>query len=249
MSAKNITSWLAIIFLFMVVVSSPIQGAEYKPLVIEVSAYQSELGTLTYKINQGDTLFSICRKHNVEVSLVAALNSLANVNKINVGQEIIIPLELSSATPVSVTTTSVEKQNVAIQSVGSRLSSRSNNGFMRVPTTGTISSLYGPRRGEFHTGLDIANDLGTPIYAAQSGKVTFTGWRGNYGRAVIIDHLNGYKTLYGHNSKILVKSGQVVKAGQMLSQMGSTGRSTGPHLHFEVYYKDKVVNPLQYISK
>ena len=233
----------------MIVICPPIQGAEYEPLVIKVSAYQSEPGTLTYKIKPGDTLFSICRKHNVEISLVTALNDLTNANKIKAGQEIIIPLEVSFATPVSVTTTSVEKRDVSIQSVGSRLSSRTNNGFMMVPTTGTISSLYGPRKGEFHTGLDIANYLGTPIYAAQSGKVTFTGWRGNYGRTVIIDHLNGYKTLYGHNRKIIVKSGQIVKTGQLISQMGSTGRSTGPHLHFEVHYNNKVVNPLEYISK
>lgn len=248
MSFKRITSWLTICFLFMIVVSPAIQGAEYKPLVIEAAAYQSEPGTLTYKIKPGDTLFSICRKHNVEISLVTALNDLTDANKIRAGQEIIIPLEIFLATPVLDGTTDVEKRNVAIQSVGSRLSSRTNNGFMMVPTTGTISSLYGPRRGEFHTGLDIASDLGTPIYAAQSGKVIFTGWRDNYGRTVIIDHLNGYKTLYGHNSKVLVKSGQIVRAGQLISQMGTTGRSTGPHLHFEVYYDNKVVNPLEYIQ-
>ena len=162
MSSKSITSWLTIFFLFMIVVSPAIQGAEYKPLVIEAAAYQSEPGTLTYKIKLGDTLFSICRKHNVEISLVTALNDLTDANKIRAGQEIIIPLEIATATPVLNRTPNEEKRNVAIQSVGSRLSSRTNNGLMMVPTTGTISSLYGPRRGEFHTGLDIANDLGTP---------------------------------------------------------------------------------------
>lgn len=249
MSLKGTPLWLTIFFLVMLAICPPSQGDEYQPLVIEVGAYQSEPGTLTYKIKPGDTLFSICRKHNVEVSLVSALNDITNANKIKSGQEIIIPLELSFDTPVVVTTGSVKERNVSIQSVGSRVSSRTNNGFMMVPTTGVISSLFGPRKGEFHTGLDIANDLGTPIYAAQSGKVIFTGWRGNYGRAVIIDHMNGYQTLYGHNSKIIIKSGQIVKAGQLISQMGSTGRSTGPHLHFEVYHNNKVVNPIEYISR
>ncbi|MDY0236013.1 MAG: peptidoglycan DD-metalloendopeptidase family protein [Gudongella sp.] len=116
-----------------------------------------------------------------------------------------------------------------------------------VPTSGRLTSPYGMRNGSMHRGIDLANSLGTAVYAADGGKVTFSGYSGSYGYMVEIDHENGYVTRYAHNSKLLVKAGERVYRGQQISNMGSTGRSTGSHLHFEVIVNGTHQNPSRYI--
>ncbi|HWJ03155.1 MAG TPA: M23 family metallopeptidase, partial [Verrucomicrobiae bacterium] len=122
-------------------------------------------------------------------------------------------------------------------------------GSFQWPLSGTISSPYGWRKGEFHDGLDIAAEKGTEIAAARGGTVVFAGWSYGYGQAVKIDHGDGYSTLYAHTSKMLVGVGDQVTAGQVIALVGSTGRSTGPHLHFEVRYAGKTLNPLNYLGE
>ena len=119
------------------------------------------------------------------------------------------------------------------------------------PVRGRITSYFGRRhifgKTSFHSGLDIAAPMGTPIHAADGGKVTFAGKKGSYGNLVIITHDNGMQTYYGHNSSLLVSAGQRVHKGQVIAKCGSTGRSTGPHCHFEVRLHGKAVNPLNYL--
>lgn len=120
--------------------------------------------------------------------------------------------------------------------------------------SGWISSYFGRRvdpftgRLAFHEGIDFASKRGTPILAVATGVVTYAGKRYGYGNLVQIKHGNGYMTRYGHCEKILVKVGQQVKKGQRIALMGSTGRSTGPHVHFEVLRNGKEVNPAKYIQ-
>ena len=102
------------------------------------------------------------------------------------------------------------------------------------PTKGVFTSGYGWRWGRMHKGIDIANNTGTPVVAARDGIVSYSGWSGAYGYLVEIAHSDGESTRYAHNSRLLVKKGQVVPRGARISLMGSTGRSTGPHLHFEI---------------
>ena len=119
------------------------------------------------------------------------------------------------------------------------------------PCAGRITSSYGYRihpilhTRRFHNGVDIAAGYGTTIKAADDGKVIFAGWKGAYGRAVIIDHGSGWSTMYGHTSRIVVRRGQVVSRGQKIAEVGSTGWSTGPHLHWTVYRNGSTVNPLR----
>jgi len=117
------------------------------------------------------------------------------------------------------------------------------------PAQGTFTSGYGWRWGRMHRGIDIANNVGTPIVAAARGRVSFAGWHeGGYGYFVEITHEDGSRTRYGHNSNLLVREGQQVDQGQVISQMGSSGRSTGPHLHFEVLPPGEgAMNPLQFL--
>jgi murein DD-endopeptidase MepM/ murein hydrolase activator NlpD len=115
------------------------------------------------------------------------------------------------------------------------------------PVVGQITSKFGYRRGGFHNGLDIAAPTGTTIFAADAGTVVFAGTKAYYGRMVEIDHGGGKTiTVYGHCSSLLVKVGDQVQKGQPVARVGSTGRSTGPHLHFEVRVDDTPVNPLSY---
>ncbi len=117
-----------------------------------------------------------------------------------------------------------------------------------------IASGFGTRRNpfgrgyEFHDGIDLPAWYGTPIYATAPGKVIEAGWSNIYGYYVKLDHGYGYRTLYGHMSKILVKRGQVVKRGEVLGKVGSTGRSTGPHVHYSVYVWGKAVNPVPFLE-
>jgi len=128
-------------------------------------------------------------------------------------------------------------------------------GKMAWPTPGytRITSPFGYRihpithKKKLHTGVDIAVPYGETIYAAQSGTVIYADWFGGYGKAVMIDHGGGYVTLYGHNSKLLVKAGQKIKIGDPISKCGSTGASTGPHLHFEVRENGNYVDPMKWV--
>ena len=119
-----------------------------------------------------------------------------------------------------------------------------------LPVQGTISSRYGVSsriRVSTHTGLDIAATSGTPIKVVSDGTVTFAGWSGSYGKLVKIDHGNGVETWYAHTSKMYVTVGEQVSAGETIAAVGSTGNSTGPHLHFEIRINGKTVNPQNYV--
>ena len=99
---------------------------------------------------------------------------------------------------------------------------------------------------KFHSGMDFSANVGTPVYATGNGKVVQAGWDGLYGKCIVIDHGFGYTTRYAHLNKISVKVGQQVKRGETIGEVGSTGKSTGPHLHYEVHVKGQVVNPVNY---
>lgn len=109
--------------------------------------------------------------------------------------------------------------------------------------TSRISSDFGPRRRRFHSGLDLAAPKGTEILASRDGVVVYASWRARYGRLVVIDHGNGMTTRYGHCSKILVAPGARVTAGTPIAEVGSTGRSTGNHLHFEIRRDGHALDP------
>ena len=123
------------------------------------------------------------------------------------------------------------------------------------PVQGKLESGFGGRRNpfggrsfEFHTGQDIVTAWGTPVIAGAKGKVTFVGWQHGYGQLVVIDHGGGLTTRYGHLSHIDCTLGQEIARGEFIGRVGSTGRSTGPHLHYEIRINDEPVDPLQYLQ-
>jgi murein DD-endopeptidase MepM/ murein hydrolase activator NlpD len=122
------------------------------------------------------------------------------------------------------------------------------------PCDGRISSVYGFRSHpifktrDFHSGIDIANVTFTPILCTADGKIIFSGKQSGYGNVIVVDHGHNYRTFYAHLSKKLVKVGENVVRGQLIAKMGNTGSSTGPHLHYEVHFKGKAVNPKPYLT-
>ncbi|MBQ6773258.1 MAG: peptidoglycan DD-metalloendopeptidase family protein [Synergistaceae bacterium] len=130
-----------------------------------------------------------------------------------------------------------------------------NSGGFRWPIMGRINSPFGWRqhpltkRRDFHTGIDIKASRGDPIKGAGAGRVVYSGWMGGYGKVIVLEHRNGQSTLYAHCSTLLVGKGANVTSGQLIAKVGTTGRSTGPHLHFEVRNGNSPVNPIKYLSR
>ena len=171
---------------------------------------------LTHQVQLGETLLHIASRYRVPVGAIASHNSLVNPDFLVVNQELVIP--------------QVSQRDVVTTTVSRTLPL----GQLAWPVSGWISSPFGMRDGRPHQGLDIAADTGAPIRAVRSGYVSFAGPRGTYGLTVIIDHGGGLQTLYAHCNSLLVTPGQQVEAGELIARVGSTGRSTGPHLHLEV---------------
>lgn len=184
---------------------------------------------LVHSVKKGESLNSISVKYHVSVEELADTNDLTT-HQLHVGQELFIPGAKMDAT--SLRKAMGELFTYPIKASW-RLTSRF--GSRKDPFTGVQSN---------HTGIDMACPTGTPIYAAMSGSVVYSGWSNIFGNYVIINHGNGYQTLYGHMSKILARKGQSVSQGTRIGLVGSTGYSTGPHLHLTVYKNGRLVDPL-----
>lgn len=144
---------------------------------------------------------------------------------------------------------SFTKENEISKSPNLSLSrSTSLSNFMYTPSRGQITSPFGVRWGKMHNGVDIGASMGEPIYAAMDGKVCCAEWEDGYGNVIKIDHGSGIKTIYAHCSSIEVNIGEYVKRGEKIGQVGSTGRSTGPHVHFEVRINNVPQNPMKYLN-
>jgi murein DD-endopeptidase MepM/ murein hydrolase activator NlpD len=202
-------------------------------------------GTL-HTVKSGENLNAIADEYGVAASQIISYNNLNSSATLQIGQQLIIPGGRQLATPQRAVAYTPKSNANVISVIKDILTPAVESGTKLLwPTVGhRITQYYSWR----HTGVDIANKLGTPVYAAEDGVVKTAGWNsGGYGNMILINHPNGMTTRYGHASKILVSAGEEVKRGQVIMLMGSTGHSTGPHLHFEVYVGSTRVNPLNYI--
>ena len=186
-----------------------------------------------YTVKKGDTLKSVAKKFKGDATDIARYNNLDDNASVNVGDEIIIP-DGEMSIDVSLTSGSGIKKSGSKQYTSGKGGSMSDpNGYFIRPVIGGIRTqgIHG------HNGVDLASSYATPILAAASGTVVVSkvgGWNGGYGNYIVIQHSNGMQTLYGHLSASKVQVGEQVSQGDMIGNMGSTGQSTGVHLHFEV---------------
>ena len=179
---------------------------------------------IMYRIGPGDSFSNLVSKYDLDKEEVMQANNIRNSDQLSQGQNIILP---------------GAKPEFGYQD-------RLNQMFIR-PVQGRISSPFGPRWGSHHDGKDYAVPIGTPVKAAGGGRVVYVGWSSGYGNTVIIQHQQGMRTLYAHLNSFNVSSGQRVNRGQVIASSGNTGRSTGPHLHFEVRVNGRPVDPAGYL--
>ncbi|MBI5574693.1 MAG: peptidoglycan DD-metalloendopeptidase family protein [Elusimicrobia bacterium] len=179
-----------------------------------------------HTVKKGETIETIAKKYKVNDETILLANGLVDFEEPEIGDKIFIPgIKIHFA-------------DFLWPAINCRITSRF--GLRRHP-------IFRDRR--FHEGLDLARWYGTLIRASSDGKVIFAGRQAGYGKMIIIRHKNGFSTRYGHLRSYFVKKGQFVKAGQTIGKMGSTGYSTGPHLHFEVRKYNRPMNPLKYLGK
>ncbi len=191
---------------------------------------------VVHKVARGETVYSISKKYSASSQAIVdfPFNSFADDETfaLAVGQDLVVPDgKINNVVYVAQTTPNAGSVTATGQFIW--------------PIGGVITQRY----AWYHKGLDIATAYGTPILAADSGRVVVAGWPANegYGNRVMIDHGNGYVTLYAHMAKVSVSVGQTVKRGDQIGQEGSTGRSTGPHLHFEIRRGGIAINPGDYL--
>jgi murein DD-endopeptidase MepM/ murein hydrolase activator NlpD len=204
------------------------------------------VGGAYHTVRPGETLYRIGKAYDVRYEELARLNNLPDPDKIHVGQRLFIPgasreLPVAIITPVPMPFDSSTVPDAAEMAP-----------FEPVfvwPINGTINSAYGPRGSSFHDGIDIAAPHGTPIRAIESGEVIFSDTLRGYGNIVILQHSGGFVSVYAHNESNLVRSGQQVSRGEIIARVGSTGRVTGPHLHFEIRRNNRPLDPLSYMPR
>jgi len=204
------------------------------------------LSGVSYKVARGDTLAAIASRYGVEANAILEANKLASADGLAAGKKLIIPggrKTYYASAPTSsrgVSGVALIKDLFKPQDLKSTASNK-----LSWPTAGARITQYYSWR---HHAVDIANKVGTPIYACDAGVVEIAGWGTGYGNQIVIDHGGGRKSRYGHLSKFYVSRGETVKKGETIAAMGSTGWSTGPHLHFEYIINGVKYNPLNYLK-
>ncbi len=197
-----------------------------------------------YAVKSGDTVAGIAQKYKGNEQQILEANNLPLADALQAGTEIIIPGGEPPAPPTPVSQPRSLLQQIFVRDNPPASVPASGARFIWPTPNRRINQYY---RGRFHTGIDIEGTYASPIYAASGGTVEFASSdRSGYGLHVIINHGNGFRTMYAHASKVFVRPGQHVSQGQTIAMVGSTGRSTGTHLHFEVRTSNGFVNPLAY---
>jgi len=209
-----------------------------------------------HTVQKGQTLFFIARAYDIEINRLKRINGIYNPSKLQIGTRLWIPgarqvLNVDTIIDKQALTKNKTKRNKKLNKKATpKKNIKAITGFLIWPVKGQLTSRFGNRSGRHHDGIDIGARKGTPIVAAAGGKVMFSGWGPTgYGLMIIIKHKNNLTTVYAHNAYIHVHKNQMVKQGQRIASVGSTGRSTGPHLHFEVRNDSNPMNPLDYLPK
>ena len=196
-----------------------------------------------HHVRAGENLYRIGLRYEIPVAEIRRANGIRDVTQLQIGQRLYIPgvRRRLRVKPQAVSESEGIRQQV-------RIASRQQTSLQFVwPVRGRLSSRFGMRRGKPHEGIDVAAARGTSIIAAESGRVIHSGRLGSYGKVVIVKHAGAYRTVYAHASKLFVRKGEFVERGQKLAEVGSTGRTSGPHVHFEIRRLESPRNPLAFL--
>ncbi|HLW70793.1 MAG TPA: peptidoglycan DD-metalloendopeptidase family protein [Candidatus Binataceae bacterium] len=203
------------------------------PAEVTASA-ASAIGTGgTHTVSRGETIYHIAHEYGVSPDRLIAVNHLTRPENLYVGEVLVIPGRMSEASALGFS----DPWSVA----------PADRQFAWPVLAGVVSSPFGMRNGVMHDGVDIAAPAGTPVCAADDGRVVFSGRLHGYGNVVIVQHVDAYITVYGHNRRNLVSEGERIGKGREIAELGASGRASGPNLHFEVRYHNHPQNPLAYL--
>lgn len=241
---------------------------QYKIDIIEnrkrISSNQNPLPIQIFKyiIEKGDTIFSVSAKFNLTYDTIATLNNIDNQLFFNDLKEIYIPnclgkFSLTKSNENNIAITIQDKKMYFMP--GAFMDSKERVNFLISPfksplKTMNITSEYGYRENPFtgykelHPGIDLKADIGTPIYSPYSGRILKSTYNDFLGNTLVVDHGNGYTSHYYHLNSVNKKEGDAVNKGEYIAQTGNSGRSTGPHLHFEIRKEDEVINPVKLLG-
>lgn len=208
-----------------------------------------------YRVRRGDTLYSIGRRFGMDYHLLARRNHLRPPYEIYPGQDLYITSMAPKPRPLPVhrtTTKRAASKKTSTSHDRKKAVMRGRSGPSRFlwPVRGKVTSPFGRRGSRMHDGIDIAVPRGTPVHAAASGEVVYSDQRlSGYGKLVIIRHSGNFFTAYAHNQRNLVRRGDHVRAGDIIARAGSSGRASGPHVHFEIRRGSTPVDPLAYLPR
>jgi murein DD-endopeptidase MepM/ murein hydrolase activator NlpD len=233
-------------------------SAVQRPSNLEAEHSEPDLVGVRHLVGRGETLFRIAKAYGVPPDELSRANGIEDPRELEVGRELIIP---ESSSPLAAQGRSTAPERPGPPSApGARdftsaqrapkpaLRAPAHRGDLDWPLRGVLYSRFGRKGAEAHDGIDLAAPLGTPIKTARAGTVLYAGTQKGYGLIAIVEHPNGMTTLYAHNRDLRVKTGQAVRQGQVIATVGESGRTTGPHLHFEVRKDGVPVDPLDYLG-
>ncbi len=239
------------------------------PVALRPAHAEPELVSTRHRVAPGETMYRIARTYGLTVEELAAANGIKDPRAVKVGQELFIP---GTDKPVPEAPEEAEEAEEVVASpskpkpvaggrdfskprpqprpvsVRPRKPEPATKGLLDWPLKGVLYGRFGKKGREPHDGIDLAAPEGTPVKTAQEGTVLYAGEQHGYGHIVIVEHSGGLITLYAHNKELRVTTGQKVRRSQVVATVGESGRTSGPHLHFEVRVDGKPVDPLDYLG-
>jgi murein DD-endopeptidase MepM/ murein hydrolase activator NlpD len=194
-------------------------------------------------VKPGENLYRIGKAYDISIEEIARANSIKDPSRIQSGQRLLIPGAMRQLPVETIAPVEISHAN------RSTVSTDATNETLIWPIAGTINSGFGARGSGFHDGIDIAGVEGSPIRVIEKGEVIYSDQIRGYGNIVIVRHSGGIVSVYAHNQVNLVRAGQSVEQGEVIAKVGSTGRVTGPHLHFEIRKNNVAQDPLGYLPQ
>jgi murein DD-endopeptidase MepM/ murein hydrolase activator NlpD len=232
------------------------------PALLAAGEHHDEPGLagVVHVVGRGETVWRIARAYGIDAGDLMETNGIADARSVAVGTELFVPgasrvVEVSAAPADAETASAPAPAERATRPAvspsppppGPARARPSGEPPLEWPLQGVLYGRYGVRAGKRHDGIDISAPEGTPVVAAAAGTVLHAGEQAGYGQIVILQHEGGLLTLYAHNSRLLVAQGERVRQGQPIARVGQTGRTSGPHLHFEVREGTRPKNPLLFL--
>lgn len=227
-------------------------GSAGKPLGLDENHREPDLVSVRHRVGPGQTLYRIAQAYGVDPDELAEANGIDDPRELREGTTLVIfgAKEVLTVAPGG----SGEERSVREATGTPRPPPRpqsgqtANQGKLDWPLRGVLYARFGKKGKEPHDGIDLAAPQGTPVKAARAGEVVYAGEQKGYGLIVIVSHAEELVTLYAHNRDLRVKTGQKVRDGQVVATVGESGRTSGPHLHFEVRKAGVPVDPLEYLG-